>query len=211
MPCCQKAAHQGTHAATTWPCDDARSGAFWYSPAMKHTPRLEWRPATMDLTDNQLYGPSATGHSAKKWLMYAAREHRLCDHQLGFSRPRTVGEPCFARQVGRCHGVCRRAWKAVHSMVIACVQRWSRCAFLSGPSMPRSYSRNVIPPTTVPETCLPSIAGARCPAAHACRSMATSSTFAAHDPGRPARVPPACLRRHSSFSLASTTSRFQPL
>jgi len=71
------------------------------------TPRLEWRPATtMDLTDNQLYGPFGDRTSAKKWLMYAAREHRLCDHQLGFSRPRTVGEPCFARQVGRCHGVC---------------------------------------------------------------------------------------------------------
>ena len=38
--------------------------------------------------------------------MFAAREHRLCDHLLGFSKPRNENEPCFARQVGRCFGVC---------------------------------------------------------------------------------------------------------
>ena len=70
-------------------------------------PRLEWLPAAaMDTANGDLFGPFGDRSSAKKWLMYAAREHRLCDHQLGFSRPRTVGEPCFARQVGRCHGVC---------------------------------------------------------------------------------------------------------
>ena len=70
-------------------------------------PRLDWIPAAgMNEAPGELFGPFGDRPSAKKWLMYAAREHRLCDHQLGFSRPRSTGEPCFARQVGRCHGVC---------------------------------------------------------------------------------------------------------
>ena len=68
---------------------------------------LEWLGAAhigQSLVD--LYGPFSDKSSAKKWLMFAAREHQLCDHALGFSKPRTDAEPCFARQVGRCHGVC---------------------------------------------------------------------------------------------------------
>jgi len=53
-----------------------------------------------------LFGPFSDKAAAKKWLMFAAREHRLCDHALGFSKPRSEQEPCFARQVGRCHGAC---------------------------------------------------------------------------------------------------------
>ncbi len=69
--------------------------------------RLEWISAA-DLPDDHgnVFGPFSDKASAKKWLMFAAREHRLCDHLLGFSRPRGVNEPCFARQVGRCFGVC---------------------------------------------------------------------------------------------------------
>ena len=53
-----------------------------------------------------IFGPFSDKASAKKWLMLAAREHQLCDHMLGFSKPRAVNEPCFARQVGRCFGAC---------------------------------------------------------------------------------------------------------
>lgn len=68
---------------------------------------LEWLNATeIAETADELYGPFSDKASAKKWLMFAAREHRLCDHALGFSKPRGDKEPCFARQVGRCHGTC---------------------------------------------------------------------------------------------------------
>ncbi len=68
---------------------------------------LEWLSAVqiIDLRAD-LYGPFSDKVSAKKWLMFAAREHQLCDHALGFSKPRSDTEPCFARQVGRCHGAC---------------------------------------------------------------------------------------------------------
>lgn len=68
---------------------------------------LEWTAAA-NLPDDHanVFGPFSDKASAKKWLMFAAREHRLCDHLLGFSKPRSENEPCFARQVGRCFGVC---------------------------------------------------------------------------------------------------------
>ena len=68
---------------------------------------LQWLSAAEigeSLTD--LYGPFSDKSSAKKCLTFAAREHQLCDHALGFSKPRSEAEPCFARQVGRCHGAC---------------------------------------------------------------------------------------------------------
>ncbi|TAG77883.1 MAG: DNA polymerase III subunit epsilon [Burkholderiales bacterium] len=55
------------------------------------------------------FGPFTDKASARKWLMYAGKEHELCDHALGFSSPRIQGERCFSRQVGRCHGVCEGA------------------------------------------------------------------------------------------------------
>jgi DNA polymerase-3 subunit epsilon len=68
---------------------------------------LEWSGAAqMNESQLNLYGPFSDKASAKKWLMFAAREYQLCDHALGFSRPRSDSEPCFARQVGRCHGAC---------------------------------------------------------------------------------------------------------
>jgi len=69
--------------------------------------RLEWIAAG-NLPDDHanVFGPFSDKASAKKWLMFASREHRLCDHLLGFSKPRGENEPCFARQVGRCFGVC---------------------------------------------------------------------------------------------------------
>lgn len=68
---------------------------------------LEWlSTAQLGQSEAHLYGPFSDKGSAKKWLMFAAREHQLCDHALGFSTPRSPGEPCFARQVGRCHGAC---------------------------------------------------------------------------------------------------------
>lgn len=68
---------------------------------------LRWINAA-DLPDvrTDIFGPFSDKASAKKWLMFAAREHQLCDHLLGFSKPRTTNEPCFARQVGRCFGAC---------------------------------------------------------------------------------------------------------
>ena len=68
---------------------------------------LEWVSSaaiSQSLTD--LYGPFSDKSAAKKWLTFAAKEHQLCDHALGFSNPRSAAEPCFARQVGRCHGAC---------------------------------------------------------------------------------------------------------
>lgn len=68
---------------------------------------LEWvSAAQIGESHADLYGPFSDKASAKKWLMFAAREHQLCDHALGFSKPRSDAEPCFARQVGRCHGAC---------------------------------------------------------------------------------------------------------
>ncbi len=71
---------------------------------------LEWIAAA-NLPDDytNIFGPFSDNASAKKWLMFAAREHRLCDHLLGVSKPRNENEPCFARQVGRCFGACEGA------------------------------------------------------------------------------------------------------
>ena len=68
---------------------------------------LQWISAA-NLPDQHtdIFGPFSDKVSAKKWLMLVAREHQLCDHLLGFSKPRTSHEPCFARQVGRCFGAC---------------------------------------------------------------------------------------------------------
>jgi DNA polymerase III subunit epsilon len=52
------------------------------------------------------FGPFGDKTNAKKWLVQAAKEHQLCDHVLGFSKPRNSSDPCFSRQVGRCYGVC---------------------------------------------------------------------------------------------------------
>lgn len=73
-------------------------------------PSLVWISAA-DLPDahGDVFGPFSDKASAKKWLMFTAREHRLCDHMLGLSKPRGANEPCFARQVGRCFGVCEGA------------------------------------------------------------------------------------------------------
>jgi DNA polymerase-3 subunit epsilon len=61
------------------------------------------------------FGPFTDKASARKWLMYTAKEHALCDHALGLSAPRIVGERCFSRQVGRCFGVCEaQETKAEH-------------------------------------------------------------------------------------------------
>ena len=52
------------------------------------------------------FGPFTDKTTAKKWIATAAKNHQLCDHALGLSKPRSNNDPCFARQVGRCHGVC---------------------------------------------------------------------------------------------------------
>ena len=68
---------------------------------------LHWvSAANLPDAHTHIFGPFSDKASAKKWLMFAAREHQLCDHLLGFSRPRAANEPCFARQVGRCFGAC---------------------------------------------------------------------------------------------------------
>jgi DNA polymerase-3 subunit epsilon len=68
---------------------------------------LHWiSAANLPDSHSNIFGPFSDKASAKKWLMFAAREHQLCDHLLGFSKPRTKNEPCFARQVGRCFGAC---------------------------------------------------------------------------------------------------------
>ena len=68
---------------------------------------LHWiSAANLPDAHSDIFGPFSDKASAKKWLMFAAREHQLCDHLLGFSKPRAANEPCFARQVGRCFGAC---------------------------------------------------------------------------------------------------------
>ena len=68
---------------------------------------LHWiSAANLPDAHTDIFGPFSDKASAKKWLMFAAREHQLCDHLLGFSKPRAANEPCFARQVGRCFGAC---------------------------------------------------------------------------------------------------------
>ena len=68
---------------------------------------LHWlSAANLPDTHTDIFGPFSDKASAKKWLMLTAREHQLCDHLLGFSKPRATNEPCFARQVGRCFGAC---------------------------------------------------------------------------------------------------------
>ena len=80
---------------------------FYRLPEDDTNAPLEWvSAAEISETTCNLYGPFSDKASAKKWLVFAAREHRLCDHVLGFSKPRSDNEPCFARQVGRCHGAC---------------------------------------------------------------------------------------------------------
>lgn len=73
----------------------------------ENTTALEWVEANaIDGITTNLFGPYSDKAAAKRALMEAAREHRLCDHALGFSKPRAQNEPCFARQIGRCHGAC---------------------------------------------------------------------------------------------------------
>ena len=68
---------------------------------------LHWISATnLPDTHADIFGPFSDKASAKKWLMSLARAHQLCDHLLGFSKPRSANEPCFSRQVGRCFGSC---------------------------------------------------------------------------------------------------------
>ena len=71
---------------TTWHCDGVRNRGFFTLVGGSDAPRLEWLPAAaMDTANGDLFGPFfGDRSSAKKWLMYAAREHRLCDHQLVF-------------------------------------------------------------------------------------------------------------------------------
>jgi DNA polymerase III subunit epsilon len=83
---------------------------FFELPSDQSQPK--WLPASELLhndeprNDDALFGPFSDKASARKWLMFAARDHALCDHAIGVSSPRHVGEPCFPRQLGRCHGVC---------------------------------------------------------------------------------------------------------
>ena len=68
---------------------------------------LQWiNAANLPDVYTDIFGPFSDKSSAKKWLMFLARDHQLCDHLLGFSKPRAASEPCFARQVGRCFGGC---------------------------------------------------------------------------------------------------------
>jgi DNA polymerase III subunit epsilon len=52
------------------------------------------------------FGPFNDKAAAKRWLATLAKDQQLCDHALGFSKPRHANDPCFPRQLGRCHGVC---------------------------------------------------------------------------------------------------------
>jgi DNA polymerase III subunit epsilon len=54
----------------------------------------------------QYFGPFSDKASAKKWIAQTTKEHQLCEHVLGISKPRHESDPCFARQIGRCFGAC---------------------------------------------------------------------------------------------------------
>ena len=100
--------------------DDEKHNALDGKDAGKHadeatetdstTLSLEWlSSANIGSSLADLYGPFSDKSSAKKWLSLTARAHQLCDHALGLSKPRSKAEPCFSRQVGRCHGACEGA------------------------------------------------------------------------------------------------------
>jgi DNA polymerase-3 subunit epsilon len=55
-----------------------------------------------DLAD--AYGPFASRASFRAALRAIVREHRLCARRVGLERG--TNGPCFARQLGRCSGVC---------------------------------------------------------------------------------------------------------
>jgi DNA polymerase III subunit epsilon len=57
-------------------------------------------------TAPRYFGPFSDKASAKKWIGQITKEHQLCEHLLGISKPRLENDPCFARQIGRCFGVC---------------------------------------------------------------------------------------------------------
>lgn len=50
------------------------------------------------------YGPFASRASFRAALRAIVREHRLCARRVGLERG--ANGPCFARQLGRCNGVC---------------------------------------------------------------------------------------------------------
>jgi DNA polymerase III subunit epsilon len=82
---------QATDAIPTWIAADAL---------------FSHEKVTDDDVNPMYFGPFSDKAAAKKWLAFAAKEHRLCDHALGLSKPREIHDPCFSRQVGRCFGVC---------------------------------------------------------------------------------------------------------
>lgn len=52
-----------------------------------------------------LYGLFASPRAALEALRELVAEHRLCPALTGLEA-RPAGRPCFARQIGRCHGAC---------------------------------------------------------------------------------------------------------
>ncbi len=81
-------ATESTSAAPTWLAAD------------------EWISGDGDTSTRSVFGPFNDKATAKRWLATIAKDHQLCDHALGFSKPRTLNDPCFPRQLGRCFGVC---------------------------------------------------------------------------------------------------------
>jgi len=54
-----------------------------------------------------VWGPFSDRAAARRWLAELSRRQHLCDHALGLGTPKAgVGNPCFARQIGRCLGYC---------------------------------------------------------------------------------------------------------
>lgn len=55
------------------------------------------------------FGPFSSRASARSALLALAREHGLCAKTLGLERANaraSADAPCFARQLGKCHGAC---------------------------------------------------------------------------------------------------------
>ncbi len=94
-----------------------------YNRRLRHTPdlhTLHWagpladsappepRPLDVSLPDaSTLFGVFRTRREAKNALVALADEHGLCRRRLGMEGGAAHdGRPCFARQLGRCRGVC---------------------------------------------------------------------------------------------------------
>lgn len=70
---------------------------------------VEVAPETIAASDNRLYGLFRSRRIAENQLREMATELELCPRKLGLESRGAKGQPCFARQLKKCHGACEGA------------------------------------------------------------------------------------------------------